>query len=210
MARVQEKWVFTFDELSDAAKEKARDWWRGNLDSSDYDCVIEDTLAISKLMGIDIDNRTHEGRNGKNWSEPCIWWSGFSSQGDGACFEGHYEYKKGSVKELKAYAPVDERLHRIVEGLFEIQKANFYQLKANVKHRGHYNHAYCTDIDVERWDGKDMTDGAEETVTQLLRDFMNWIYKQLDEHNEYLYSEEQVDEAILCNEYEFYEDGERV
>lgn len=206
MARALTKMVYSFDELDSSAKETARDWWRGCIDTHDYEPVIEDAVEIAELMGIEIDPQYYKGK-------PCghaIWWSGFSSQGDGACFEGTYRYRKGCVKLVMDYAPKDGELHRIVKGLYEIQQKNFYQLVVKVKQSGHYYHKYCTTVDVERYDDKDMTDDAEETVTELLRDFMEWIYDRLEEQNDYLYSDEHVDEAILCKGYEFYENGEIV
>jgi hypothetical protein len=108
--------VYKFDELSDEAKEKAREWWReGGLDYEWYDCVESDFKEIGKILGIDVTK---------------IFFTGFSSQGDGACFEGYYEYAKGSVKKLKEYAPQDTELHRIAEELAQAQKRFFYGIDA--------------------------------------------------------------------------------
>jgi hypothetical protein len=73
--RVTETTVYQFDELSDEAKEKAREWYRqGNVTTRFWsECTIDDAKEIGKLLGMDIDN---------------IYFSGFWSQGDGACFEG--------------------------------------------------------------------------------------------------------------------------
>ena len=202
--------VYQFDELSESAKEKARDWWRELIDQNDYDYVIEDAVRVGEILGIEFSTHSVQLYGGGTRQEPNIWWSGFYSQGDGACFEGYYNYKKGALKELKAYAPVDENLHRIVARLQEVQKANFYQLHATVKHTGHYSHSRSTTIEVSRLDYKDVSESAEEEVASCLRDFMDWIYKQLSTENDYLNSDEQLDDAIRANEYEFYENGERV
>jgi hypothetical protein len=79
-------------------------------------------------------------------------------------------------------------------------------LEASVKHRGHYYHEFCTEISVDRYDIYP-TEDAEEWVTELLRDFMRWIYRQLESEYEFQTSEEQIKETILINEYEFNEDG---
>lgn len=90
---------YTFNELSEEAKEKAREWYRKVEDFSFYaETVIDDAKTIAKLMGININN---------------VYYSGFWSQGHGACFEGTYTYKAGSVKALKDYAPLDTELHAI-------------------------------------------------------------------------------------------------
>jgi hypothetical protein len=186
--------VYQFDELNEDAKEKAREWWReGGMDYEWYDAVYEDAKAIGELMGIEIDK---------------IYFSGFSSQGDGACFEGSYAYAKSSVKAVIEYAPQDSELHRIVKALAAIQKLNFYQLTATVKHSGHYYHEFCTNIDAQRADDSFATEGLDE-LKELLRDFMHWIYRQLETEYDYLNSDEQVDETIRINEYTFTEDGNR-
>lgn len=193
--------LFQFDELSDNAKEKARDWYREGLfnNMSHFDCVIDDAKIIGALMGIEIDE---------------VFWSGFSSQGDGACFEGSYAYKKGSVKAVKDYAPLDKKLHEIVEALTSIQKKNGYKLKASVKQSGRYYHAYSTDINVsldsyrdKSSEAQERLNGDQEVIEDILRGFMNWIYKQLDKQNDWLNSNESVDKSIKANKYEFLESG---
>ena len=95
--------VYTYAELSDAAKEKARDNYReGNLDYDWWESVYTDAIELAAVMGIEIGVR----RGGK---EPAIFFSGFCSQGDGACFEGTYRYKKGALKDLEATAPTGYR-----------------------------------------------------------------------------------------------------
>lgn len=195
MSRTVETTLYKFDELSDEAKEKAREWYRAG--GYDYDWwSFDDYIDCAKFIGIGIDN---------------IYFSGFSSQGDGACFEGRYEYKKGGAKALKAHAPNDKELARIADGLQELQRKNFYRLSASVRHRGHYNHEMCTVIDVENTNStyRDCNSGTEEALKDLLRDYMRWIYRQLEEEWEYLNADEQVDDNIRANEYEFEEDGAR-
>jgi hypothetical protein len=191
--------VYKFDELSDEAKEKARVWFRdGNLDYEWYDGVEEDFKTIGKLIGIEVKQ---------------ILFSGFYSQGDGACFEGTYHYGKDSVKKLIEYAPKDEELHRIVKGLYEAQKPNNYLIHGTIKHRGQYYHYNSTEIELYREDchGNDLhfKGDSEKIITELLRDLMKWLYRILQKEYDYLNSDEQVDETIRINEYEFTEDGRR-
>ena len=132
------KTLYEFDDLSDNAKENARQWYReGGLDYEWWDCVFDDAKQIGLLMGIDIKDIFFR-----------LW-----SQGAGACFVGDYSYEKDSVKKVTEYAPQDKELHRIVKELRATQKRYFYQLTANVKHQGHYEHKYCTVITVHKdWD----------------------------------------------------------
>ena len=70
--------VYSFDELSEQAKEKAREWFRaGTLDYEWWDGVFEDAKRVGALIGIGIDD---------------IRFSGFWSQGDGASLSGTYTY----------------------------------------------------------------------------------------------------------------------
>ena len=161
------------------------EWW---------DFVYDDAKQIGKIIGIDIDK---------------IYFSGFCSQGDGACFEGSYSYAKGSVKNIKAYAPKDTELHQIALDLSKAQRKRFYELTANVKQSGHYMHEMCTDIRVYDSDSVfcDVDADTDDSITEPLRDFMRWIYKQLESGYDYLNSDEAVTESIKINEYEFDEDG---
>lgn len=197
MSRTVCKEVYKFNELSEDIQGKVVEkHYNINVEFDDwYEFTIDDAKEIGKLMGIEIKN---------------IYFSGFSSQGDGACFEGYYEYEREGLKKVKDYAPVDERLHRIAKDLQDIQRKNFYQLKANVKQSGHYLHEYCTRINVDRYDDKEMTEDAEDKVIEYLRDFMRWIYRQLEQQYDYLTSEEAIIETIQANEYEYTEDGEMV
>ena len=191
--------VYTFDELSEEAKKKARGWFKnGGFDYDWYDSVYDDAKTIGKLMGIDINK---------------IYFSEFYSQGDGACFEGSYRYAKGSAKAVREYAPTDKELHRIASELAKLQRKFFYRISGSVKQSGHYSHSRCTQIILENADAQGYGDSLpakiDDAVSELLRDFMDWIYKMLRTEWEYLNSDEQVDETIRINEYNFTENGSR-
>ena len=48
---------------------------------------------------------------------------------------------------------------------------------------------------------------AGETIEQAMRDFADWIYRQLESAYDDAMSDESADESILANEYEFDETG---
>jgi hypothetical protein len=212
--------IFKFDELSDEAKAKARDWYRTLGDGDEWwDHIYEDAAQMGELIGIEVG--TAKGRRGK-----AIFFSGFWSQGDGACFEGTYTYKKGGLKALKSEAParhqygkpdgssewIDNQgnaaLHRIAKALQDSQAPHFYQLAARVKQSGRYSHSGCMDVEVwhDEYRYRDIGD-AEEEIRQLLRDFADWIYVCLEAEYDWLNSDEVVGESILANEHEFTECG---
>lgn len=209
MPRTEEITIYKFDELSDEAKEKARNWWReGGLDYDWWYSVYDDCDTIFKIIGITSDKIVKPMDGAPRRTGPCIWFSGFYSQGDGACFEGSYSYAKGAGKAIRKHAPEDTELHRIVDDLTTVQMRNGYKLEARLKHVGLYNHEYSVQIDVFK-DGDDASDEVREAVRDALRDLMRWVYNSLREEYEYLNSDESVDETIRVNEYEFTEDGKR-
>lgn len=65
--------LYQFDELSDKAKEKARDWWReGGLDYEWWDCIYEDAERIGlKITGFDAYGRYIEGDLTKSVGAVC-------------------------------------------------------------------------------------------------------------------------------------------
>lgn len=210
--RTIETTVFRFEELSDRAKERARDWWRNASAGDEFyaESVIEDAATVADLLGINLRQRPVRLMNGGTRYEPAISYSGFSSQGDGACFECDYSYKPGSVAAILAYAPQDVLLHAIARDLATVQKTAFYSLAAMSKHTGRYSHEYSMTVDVEDTrENRYPTAEQEEAVTEALRDFARWIYRQLEKEWEYVNSNEAVDETILANEYEFTEEGNR-
>lgn len=209
MPQVLTRTVYRFDELDDRAKENARDWFRGDGPHDDwYDAVYEDAATCGDILGIQLRQKPVKLMNGSTRYDPAIFFTGFSSQGDGACFEGDYQYAKGAAKAIRAHAPQDTELHRIADALQAVQRENFYHLTAVTKHRGHYYHSGCMSVDV---DGNEARQAGyvtiAEEVTQLMRDFAYWIYRQLEREHDYQQSNEVVDENIRANEYQFDEHG---
>lgn len=210
--RTVESTVYHFDELSDRAKERARDWYRnasaGDNDFADF--VIEDAATIADLLGINLRQRPVRLMNGGTRYEPALYYTGFSSQGDGARFECDYSYKPGSVAAILSHAPQDERLHAIARDLAAVQKTAFYSLAATSKHTGRYSHEYSMTVDVENTlENRYPTAEQDEAITEALRDFARWIYRQLESAWTHENSDENVTETILANEYEFDEEGNR-
>lgn len=200
--------LYSYSELSERAKERAREWFRSCDDGEFSECVFEDAAEIADIIGLDIcQTRTNNGTY-----KPTIYYSGFSSQGDGACFVGTYKYKKGALSALSKHiggkSDSDKELLRIAKGLQDVQKQHSYKLTAETEHRGHYQHSGCMLVDVSHSDDicRDIGN-AEDVIRGLLRDFANWIYRQLETEYDYQNSDETVAENIEANEYEFLESG---
>ncbi len=187
--------VYQFQELKESAKDKAREWYRnGYLNYDWWDSVEEGFKEVCNLMGVTVERS---------------YFSGFHSQGDGASFVGSYVYVKGSTKAVKEYAPQDKELNRIAQKLQAIQRRNFYSLSASISQSGHYVHEMTMRVSVDRDSDnyQDMTNDAEDTVTEAMRDLAVWYYRALEKEYEWLMSDEHIDESIVANEYTFTGDG---
>jgi hypothetical protein len=228
MTRTIEVKIYQYDELpTPKAKERARDWFReGNQQSYDWwDAIYEDAKEVAARLGVDLGTKEVKLMSGKSRYDPAIYFTGFSSQGDGACFEGKWEAKlvptkapdeaSGSMdpyayfeEAIKDHAPQDEMLQAIAR---EFDKARAFKTEepgehpeARCKHSGHYYHSGCMDVETN------LASSEEHTkLRDALRMFANWIYEQLRREDEYLNEDTTVEDNIRANKYEFNEDGTR-
>lgn len=197
---LREHKIYKFQELPENVRDEIRSNWL-NHDNWRSECVIDDAKEIASLMGIDIDE---------------VYWSGFWSQSDGACFTGSYSYAKGAVKALKAEYGGDwvKEPLRIAAELQSIQKKYFYKLRSKITQRNNYYHEvtmnfeiWHDDGDMNRYDCRGAREDDEEALKDALRDFARWIYSHLEKEYEYQRSEEAVMESCEANGYEFDEKG---
>ncbi len=212
MPRIIETTLYTIDELSDAAKENARVWYRDQgLHDDWYDFVYEDFETICRILGVTLATSPVRLYGGGIRDKPQVYFSGFSSQGDGASFAGQYGHAKGAGKAIRTHAPKDTELHRIADELQAVQRKNFWQLIATLRQSGRYCHEYSMAIEVERdsptW--QPPTDDAEDTVTEAMRDLARWLYRQLRSEYEHQTSDAVVDETIVVNQFTFTAEGRR-
>lgn len=202
--------LYTYAELSEAAKERARAWWLECRDASDYDSVIEDFAEIARLMGFDFTTHTVRTYGGTTREEPNIWWSLGYSQSDYAGFEARYRYTKGGAAAVKAYAPKDETLHAIAASLQEMQQRNFWQISATIRFDDRRGFSIAEILkDGCYMYGSDAETEAEEVIREACKDLSHWLYKRLREEDEYMSEESTVAEAMAANGYTFREDGTR-
>lgn len=212
MSRMISTTVYQLDELSAPAREKARVWYsEGGLEYDWYSDIYEDFTQVCNILGVRLNARIVTTVGSSHRKKTCVWFSGFCSQGDGACFEGHYRYQPQAARNIRNHAPQDEELHRIADELQAIQQRHFWQLQADIQHRGRYYHAYTMDITVTRHNAaaRDVTEDAEHALSEALYDLAHWLYCQLQNEYAWLTSPTAVDEAILANDYTFTESGQR-
>jgi len=203
--RIKEVKLFTYGELSDKAKERARSWYRESSrdDSFWSECAIDDAKEQLKFLGFEVDE---------------IYWSGFWSQGDGACFTGTWRAKDVAKDKLHPMF-LEDYLKELAEAhaeLLAIAK-EYPEAYASLTHHDRYCHENtirfdCGDFEREReteegdipvWDST-----AEHNFEEAARDCMRWIYHRLEKEYDWQNADEQVAENIIANEYEFTEEGE--
>jgi len=190
--------VYAYAELSENAKQKAREWYAGGDWWNSKDTIDACKEAI-KLLGIDAEH---------------IYFRGFNSQGDGACFVGTWRAADlPSRKEFRKEGWRDKELTLLRDRLSMV-KQMFPRAWARSTHVGHYCHENSVRVDVEL-DEEDAVvapqvdrEEIEKRLTEMLRDVMRWIYSVLEKDYEHTYSEEVIAESMAANEYTFTEEGE--
>lgn len=196
MPRIMETTVYTYDELSEKAQARAREWFaRLVAEMWDADDTLAEYAAMLTRIGVTLD------KGG-------ISYSGFSRQGDGASFTGHYSYADGAMAAVADW-PNDAKLRDTVASLEALQNVNGYELSASLtRGNAHYSHEFTVAIDVVKGpDDEPATGAAKDDVIESMRDLMRWVYKALETEYDYRQSDEAVVEGIRANEYEFTADG---
>lgn len=195
--------LYKFDELSDKAKERARDWYAQSSSCDNWwsECVLDNAKTILEKLG---------------FREPDIYWNGFCSQGDGACFEGKWFASYCRPLEVKAeYGDSELELQRIADKfatvLVRCKLVVGAEPMARLSHNGRSCHENSVNFEFY-WDDGDDNDYADytdynEVIEEASRDLMRWIYSALETEYNYQTSEEQIDEQMRINEYEFTQEG---
>ena len=221
MSKVIEVEVFKYAELSDSAKQKARDWYIEGMNYEWWDSVYEMAIEDGKEKGFYIDK---------------INFSGFWSQGDGASWSGFVDVRQWLEENCADSIGVSAWCQLIQED----SVTKNIQVTAN---NAHYCHeSTMSFVDVE--DNCEFTDDEAmqlpsifkgmsiATVFDLIvndptcpyknvddittaiaisaKDYAKDIYIRLREEYEYLCSEEMMLDHFDCNDYFFDSDGRLV
>ena len=198
MPKTVEVKVFKFEELSPEAKAVAIRNWSNDIDYNWSGLVISDIKECAMDIGIDIEK---------------VYFSGFYSQGDGACFEGHIKPVNNKTNDLICPWYCKE-LQIIGANLASMQEKYGNALYISVRHSGYYCHEYSCTIDIQSDyypndvdDVLDITGDDEAIIIEVLREFMRWIYKCLESEYEYQTSDSVIGETLIANDYDFNVDG---
>ena len=175
--------VYKFDELSKDGKEKAlKNLQDINIDGDFWcECILDDWKEKLKKHG---------------FNDAEIFFSGFWSQGDGACFDASVnldQYLKGQYRVLR-----DKDLTaRVVKN----------------DHGYHYSHGRTRYLQIDENNieltarQSNLVDKLQAKLEALRLDLSQKIYEQLKEQFEYMQSDEAIIETIEANDYDFTEDG---
>jgi hypothetical protein len=208
--------LYSFDELSPEAKERAindarqdegrlgYEWWGGV-----YDCFKSDM----KTHGIGVDK---------------IYFSGFWSQGDGACFTGYIDL---TTEQLLSALP-DQLRKDLITFNAKCRLLGYSPLdisyRAKIEHSGHYYHSGTmriaspynveiqeSDVDesplldemVMLRDAIDDRNEYDDLALEIARGHADDLYRLLEQEYEYLTSEEFIAESLSNHDYEYDENG---
>jgi hypothetical protein len=209
--------LYQFDELpDDKARERARQWWRDASEGDNHfsECVISEALEWLTACGFtDINIR----------------WSGFWSQGDGASFTGTFDatrFDASAVATLRADRPatytdssgavrtaaLNAAWHALAD-CFDKIVARAPGLYATLKDsRAHYVHESSVSIDIDGFD-VEQSDAQSAAIadefTTACRSAMVQIYRELESAYDWENANEQIDDNLRANGYEFTADGAR-
>jgi hypothetical protein len=211
MTETEEQTEFKFSELSERAKGTARvahrDW---NVHDDWWDYTYEDAVRMAEILGITVRTDTRLASKGKPYVRTCIYFSGFCSQGDGASFEGDYEFMHDAVAKIKAET-TDEKLIRFAEELTVLQVTARlkYGLQVRAKidtNSGNCSHSMTMGCAVFTDDDGDENEYLDDTPwLDIFRRFADWIYASLESEYDHLTSDEVIDEHLA--DLTFDEDG---
>ena len=213
--------TFRFETLSDRAKAAALDAIRHrDVDYDWWDNTYEDAVRMAAILGIEIGTEAHRYPSGHTVTTPKISFSGFGSQGDGACFSGSYSCAPEAIAKITAECN-DAKLLDLAMRLTTIQVAANIQygctVEAQITTSGNYLHSGTMNVETSYTDGIDETfktldalDVADAEITACMREFADWIYIQLESGHDYLTSDEHLSEYLTGDENLFDEDGKQV
>lgn len=162
-----------------------------------YDCVYSDFKEDMREVGIHVRR---------------MYYTGFSSQGDGACFEGGFDNLRTYLNHHhKGQYPMIRKL---------LEHGGYVYI--NCTHSGRYYHEQSTHFSTEHetfyrtvecptefheqivdtWDKQleDEVEDFEKDVIEQWRTYMQDLYRKLEEEYDYLVSDEAVWETIEANE----------
>lgn len=200
--------------VQDEILDKHRDW--NVADGYDWwDSVYYDFIEKMKEQGIEVDTKTERTHKGREYVRPAIYFRGFWSQGDGACFEGRVadwnlvltlnnfpmlkQYREEFADMYLTWRTSGSYCH---EHTLSFEDDDTYPLYLD----GYYNKEedptglrmmakeQLQDELVKEWER------FKEFFEEKVRGFCCELYDNLEKEHEYLTSDEAVLESLSAND----------
>lgn len=187
--------LYTFQELSPEAQSVAIEKHQHINTNFEWWDSVNDQFKEDAEKYFDIDN---------------IYFSGFWSQGDGAMFE---------YSSINA-AFIDEIINGLNLPLWKKKILAAAYITGTGKHSGNYYHSgncsHNIDYDYYQFNQhtnlhdfvNDQFNDIEELIRDKYKNLCSELYNNLEREHEHLTSPDAIKETLICNEYEFTEDGE--
>lgn len=180
--------VYEFKELDEKAQDKVRSWYQESFMSYDwYESTYEywkEKLHEMGYYGVEIN------------------FSGFYSQGDGACFSATV----GISQWIKSHDKKFQKKYSLL-----IEHSDYITMAITTSGRYSHEHSMSIDYEYSTDDTDEKKDAAilnllgeiEALVLEDARDQARTIYRDLEKEYEYLVGDEAMIESLEANEYEF-------
>lgn len=206
--------TFKFEELTDPAKEKVRQWYAQNTDNYWAEHIIEHAKEEGLKRGFNIED---------------ILWAGFYSQGDGASWHGRVDVKKflehhltpdnthfgryTVLAELVDNGCVDEKFTVYIRsfmykhsGMMRAEGPASYSGPERMLDRGILAGANYEDL-YESIGIDDMLERLTAWALDEAKSYADDIYKRLEKEHDYEISDEHIQETADINGWRFDADG---
>jgi len=143
-------------------------------------------------------------KNGFFKVEPC--WSFSYSQGDGASFLAEWSRPDRWLlkKWAKEYFPKDDEITDIMERLREVvdeYKIGWFKI-GNNSYGWHYCHSNTKQIDDVEFEADEYIDVVERELEEVVSELMSWFENRLEAIAYYEYTDDEIAELIVTNEWE--------
>lgn len=199
--------IFSFDELSDSAKERARYWFRSG-DEFDPEFIRDEFVELLTATGFLITEPRYDR---------AIFWNTNPIE---AAFNASWSASRVDVPacaKLCADRPNDKETHRIVATLIGLatrfpDATGTAECGTNINQSAEYDTGITDDTSDAECNAvlarQHETDAYAE-FAELVRDLAHEFAKAVNAEYEYQNSDDCVDENIRANDYEFLSDGTR-
>lgn len=170
--------------------------WDINVDHEWWDCTYDEFKLDMQTKGIEVKD---------------INFSGFYSQGDGACFTG--------IIDMKVFLKIHNLEQEFMGATFFASQNELYAT-IDRTHSSHYSHEHTVEVNLQEDTYNDYDEGdlrsevyekmsdilndewarLDDVVTEICRGYMQDLYSKLRDEYEYLTSKEVIWETIVAND----------